>query len=52
MKRMKRTKLLALGAITTVMILGSTLALASQPTDDQGNSGAVAGGGIGRNLKK
>lgn len=50
---MNRTKLLALSVLTAIMILGSSLALASQPADEAGEgSGPVIGGGIGRNLKR
>ena len=50
---MNRTKLLLLSALTAIMILGSSLALAGQPADDTDEgAGPVIGGGIGRNLKR
>lgn len=50
---MTRIKLLALGAMTTLMILGSSLVIAAQPTDDEaGSGGPVIGGGLGRSLKR
>ena len=50
---MTRMKLLALSAIATIMILGSSLVIASQPADEAGqDDGPVAAGGLGRNLKK
>ena len=49
---MNRMKLLVLSALAAIMILGSSLALASQPADDHEGAGPVIGGGIGRNLKR
>ena len=48
---MKRMKLLALGVIATVMILGSSLVIAGDHADGSGDGPAI-GGGLGRSLKR
>lgn len=50
---MRRMKLLATGAIATLMILGASLVFASQPGEDASRSGGPAiGGGLGHALKR
>ena len=50
---MIRIRLVAIGAITTLLVLGSSLMLASQPSDEASQSGDPAiSGGLGHYLKK
>lgn len=50
---MTRIKLVTLSAITTIMILGSSLVIASQPRADGVQADRpVVGGGLGHALKK
>jgi len=50
---MTRVRVVALGAITTVLIFASSMVLASQPRDAGIDSaGPVIRGGIGHSLKK
>lgn len=50
---MSRPGRLVLGIITVAMILVSSLAIASQPADDEARGGrTVPGGGLGHNLKR
>jgi len=52
---MNRTRRLALGVIITAVVLGSSIAVASQPRDDESGGrapGRAIGGGLGHTLKR
>lgn len=50
---MTRVKVVALGALTTVLIFASSMVLAGQPRDDGiERPGPAIGGGLGHALKK